>query len=397
MEALYKYQHQLLASTDFLFRRSFLDTVEWNERLIGVVGARGAGKTTCLLQHLQEIGADDPSNLYVTLDNLSNPFPNLLELAETFHKRGGKTLFLDEIHKYPGWAAELKNIYDQFPGLKVIYSGSSILKIIDEGVDLSRRAVVYHLQGLSFREYIEIVENRSLPQIELDTLLAEHINISITLIKELKPLAHFSSYLKYGFYPFFLPSEKTYLFKLQAVINYILESEIPGFFNLEYRNVQKMKRALQYIAANLPYQPNITRLSESIELNRNSLLQYLGYMENAGIITCLYHAGSFYGKLSKPGKILLHHPNLAHALNSGEVNSGNLRETFFVSQIGWEHQVELAAKGDFLIDEKYHFEIGGKGKTGKQIAGEKNAYIVADDIETGFENKIPLWLFGFLY
>lgn len=263
MESLYRYQNQLLASTDFLFRRSFLDQVEWNERLIGVVGARGAGKTTCLLQHLMELDASDMSHLYVSLDNLSNPFPNILKLAETFHLRGGKVLILDEIHKYPGWAAELKNIYDQFPRLKIIYSGFSILKIIDEGVDLSRRAVVYHLKGLSFREYLEIVEKRSFPKFSLDELLSDHRMISLALLKNLKPFARLSSYVKNGFYPFFLQSERTYQFKLQAIVNYILESEIPGFFNVEYRNVHKMKRALRYIAANLPHQPNITKLSEA--------------------------------------------------------------------------------------------------------------------------------------
>ncbi|NCA76665.1 MAG: AAA family ATPase [Alphaproteobacteria bacterium] len=397
MESLYSYQNQLLASTEFFFRRSFIDSVEWNDRLIGIVGARGAGKTTCLLQRLQDIGTSDLSNLYVTLDNLSNPYSTLIALAETFHSRGGKVLILDEIHKYPGWAGELKNIYDRFPRLKVIYSGSSTLKIRDEAVDLSRRAVVYQLQGLSFREYLEIIIKCSLPKISLHELLNDHIGFSIRLIKDLKPLAYFKPYLKNGYFPFFLQSEKTYLFKLQAIINYILESEIPGIINIEYRNIQKMKRALQYIAANLPYQPNISKLAESIELNRNSLLTYLGLMERAGIITSLYQSGSFYGKLTKPGKILLHHPNLSFALNSGEANIGNLRECFFVNQLAHSHKVELAVKGDFMIDGKYLFEIGGKGKKGKQIAGMQEAFIVADDLETGFDNKIPLWLFGFLY
>jgi len=346
---------------------------------------------------LNSKSVDIISRPYVSLDNLANPFPTLLDLAEAFHNRGGKVLILDEIHKYSGWAAELKNIYDRFPRLKIIYSGSSILRIKDEAVDLSRRAVVYQLQGLSFREYLEIVENCSLPKTSLEELMHDHVGFSIRLVKELKPLAHFKTYLKNGYFPFFLQSETTYLFKLQAIINYILESEIPGFFHIEYRSIQKMKRALQYISANLPYQPNISKLSESVELNRNSLLIYLGLMEKAGIITSLYHSGSFYGKLSKPGKILLHHPNLSFALNPGEANYGNLRECFFVNQVAHAHKVELALKGDFLIDEKYLFEIGGKGKTGKQIAGNRDSFLVADDLETGFENKIPLWLFGFLY
>jgi uncharacterized protein len=397
MNELYQYQNQLIASTEFLFRRGFIDKIEWNERLVGLLGPRGVGKTTCLLQHLTENGQPDKSRLYVTLDNLSNPFPTLLSLAETFYRQGGKQLIVDEIHKYPGWAAELKNIYDLYPGLKVVFSGSSILKLLDEGVDLSRRAVLYHLYGLSFREFLEIQTKQKLPYFTLNEILKDHESIALSLIKNLKPLQYFSDYLKWGFFPFYLQSQATYRFKLQGTINYVIENEIPAISNLDIRNIQKIKKALQIIAASVPFQPNITKLSEALELNRNTLLQYLGLLEKTGIILSLFSSGSFYGKLTKPGKILLSHPNLSYSLSTGEINPGSVREGFFVNQLITNHKVELAAKADFLVDNSFTFEIGGKGKSKKQISGTSLSFLVADDIELGFQNKVPLWLFGFLY
>ncbi len=397
MNALYNYQNQLIASTDFSFRRSILDTIEWNERLIGLTGAKGVGKTTCLLQHLSESKRSDKSCLYLSIDDLSNPYPSILSLAKEFIRQGGETLIIDEIHKYSNWAAEIKNIYDLFPKLQVIFSGSSVLKIMDKGVDLSRRAVIYHMHGLSFREYIEIVSGKKLPVFSLSEILTEHISIARSILMEIRPYNLFPEYLKHGYYPYFLQSRTTYPLKLQAAINYILEQEIPSVFNIDFRNIQKMRRALQYIAANVPYQPNITKLAEAVELNRNTLLQYLGLLEQAEITISLNASGSFYGKLTKPGKILLNHPNIIYVLSANSADRGNLRECFFVNQLKVLHRVELAVKGDFIVDEQYLFEIGGKGKTRRQIAGKPDGFIIADDLEVGIQNKIPLWLFGFLY
>ncbi|MCX6252443.1 MAG: AAA family ATPase [Bacteroidetes bacterium] len=397
MESLYKYQNQILGATEFLFRRDLIDQIDWNERLTGVIGPRGVGKTTCLLQFLSEQNFRGKSSLYVTLDNLANPYNSLTELAEEFQKQGGKQLIIDEIHKYPKWAAELKNIYDLFPGLKVVFSGSSMLQLHTGGTDLSRRAVIYNLNGLSFREYLQIALKNELPLYSLDEIIADHEKISITLCKKFKPFEYFRDYLNFGYFPFFLQSVNSYHLKLQGIINFIIENEIPVIYNIDIRNIQKIKKVLQIIAVNVPFQPNITKLSETLEMNRNTLLQYLIFLERTGIIISLYHTGSFYGKLSKPGKILLRHPNLAFALASGEVNQGSIRESFFVNQLIVHHKIELADRGDFIADDKLIFEIGGKGKTRKQIAGIKNSYLVIDDIEYGFENKIPLWLFGFLY
>ena len=397
MEALYNYQNQLIASTEFLFRRPLIGQIQWSERLVGLLGARGVGKTTCLLQHLTDQPYSDRSRLYVTLDNLSNPYPTLISLAKTFVSQGGKQLIIDEIHKYPRWAAEIKNIYDLYPQLKVVFSGSFTLRLLDEGIDLSRRAVVYHLFGLSFREFLQIQSGKEFSCFSLEEILKDHEAISWSVVKEIKPLQYFSDYLRWGYFPFYLQSSSTYPIKLQAIINYILESEIPALSNLDFRNILKMKRALQIIAENVPYQPNITQLSAALELNRNTLLLYLGYLEKTGIITSLYNAGSFYGKLTKPGKILLKHPNISFALAKGEVNPGSIREGFFVNQLITLHKVELASQADFLVDEKYTFEVGGKGKTRRQIGGLPNSYLIKDDIETSGKDKIPLWLFGFLY
>ena len=397
MDTLYRYQNQLIASTDFLFRRPLVDQIEWNERLIGLVGSRGVGKTTCLLQHLSDQPNPDKTRLYVTLDNLSNPYPTLILLAEKFVSLGGKELIIDEIHKYPNWAAEIKNIYDLFPRLKVVFSGSSTLKLMDSEVDLSRRAVFYQLQGLSFREFLQIQTKKVFPAFSLPDILKKHEMISWSVAKEVKPLQYFSDYLKWGYFPFYLQSTSTYPFKLQGIINYILESEIPALSNLDFRNILKMKRALQIIAENVPYQPNITQLSAALELNRNTLLQYLSYLEKTEIITSLYNAGSFYGKLTKPGKILIRHPNISFALAQGEVNRGSIREGFFVNQLIIGHKIELAEKADFFVDDKYLFEIGGKSKTRKQIVRSSEGYIIKDDIETSEKECIPLWLFGFLY
>ena len=397
METLYKYQNQLVAATDFLFRRDLIDQIDWNERLTGLVGPRGVGKTTCLLQFLSEQKFPGKSSLYVTLDNLANPYTSLTELAEQFHQQGGKQLIIDEIHKYPKWAVELKNIYDLFPGLKVVFSGSSILQLHTGGTDLSRRAVIYHLNGLSFREYLQIAIKSEFPVFGLDEIVEDHEKIGLALCKKFKPFEYFRDYLNFGYFPFFLQSVNSYHLKLQGVINFIIENEIPVISNIDIRNIQKIKKVLQIIAVNVPFQPNITKLSETLEMNRNTLLQYLTFLERTGVIISLYHTGSFYGKLTKPGKILLSHPNLAFALATGEVNQGSIRESFFVNQLIVHHKIELAEKGDFIADDKLVFEVGGKGKTRKQIAGRKNSYLVMDDIEQGFENKIPLWLFGFLY
>jgi predicted AAA+ superfamily ATPase len=397
MEILYLYQDQLIRASEFSFRRNFLDQIEWNERLIGLIGAKGVGKTTILLQHLMESTTSRDETLYVTIDNVSMAVESLFSLAENFFKVGGKRLYIDEIHKYPNWALELKNIYDLLPKLKVVFSGSSMIKILSEGADLSRRAVLYHLSGLSYREFLQIILSQEFPAFPLLEILNNHVQIARELSTKFKPLQFFNRYLKTGYYPFFLQSESTYEMKLNSTINYILENEIAGILRSDLRTNRKFKRLLQIIASNVPFQPNITKLAEALELNRNTLLNYLNLLDTAEITHSIFSSGSFYGKLSKPEKILLSHPNLSYCLNGSVQNQGSIRESFFVNQLKTKQTVEISAKADFLVDGKFTFEIGGQGKSSRQISGIPESYLVVDDIEVGYKNKIPLWLFGFLY
>lgn len=397
MNELYIFQDQLIRATNFLFRRDFIDEIGWSDRLIGLVGARGVGKTTILLQHLKENSASRKDTLYITADNLGMPLDSLFTLAEAFFRQGGKTLYIDEIHKYPQWALELKNIYDLLPSLQVIFSGSSMLRILGGETDLSRRAVIYQVRGLSFREYLQIILKEEFAKFELEQLLADSESISRNLAGKFKPLQHFNSYLKFGYYPFFLESESSYEIKLNSTINYILENEISGILRSDLKTIQKFKRLLHIIASNVPFQPNIKKLAESLELNRNTLLNYLNLLNVAEITHSVYSSGSFYGKLSKPEKILLYHPNLAYCLNTSTQNQGSIRESFIVNQLNPKHKIELSARADFLIDEKYTLEVGGKNKSKRQIAGIPDSFVVADDLEVAVENTIPLWLFGFLY
>jgi hypothetical protein len=397
MERLYLFQEQLIRATSFLFRRDFIDQIEWNERLIGLIGARGVGKTTLILQHLTENTVSKEETLYITIDNLVMPIESLFTFAEAFYKSGGKRLYIDEIHKFPNWAIELKNIYDLIPGLKVVFSGSSILKILDDKTDLSRRAVIYSIPGLSFREFLQIKLSIELPVYNLEKILNSHESIASSLVRSFQPLALYNQYMKFGHYPYFLQSENTYGIKLNSTINYVLENEISTFLRADLRTIQKLKRLLFIIAASVPFQPNISKLAHALELNRTTLLSYLSLLDTADIIHSLFNSGSFYGKLSKPGKILLLHPNVAFCMNPQNINQGSLRESFIVNQLKYNHKVELSNVADFLIDEKITFEIGGKGKTRRQIKNVPESYIIADDLETGFKNKIPIWLFGFLY
>lgn len=397
MEELYLFQEQLVRAIKILFRRDFIDEIEWNDRLIGLVGARGVGKTTIMLQYLKEKTQIKSDSLYITADNLAAPIESIFSLAEMFVKKGGKRLYIDEIHKYPQWALELKNIYDLLPELNVVFSGSSMLKILGGETDLSRRAVIYTVPGLSFREYLQITLSAEFPKFSLDQIFNDHEAIAGKLLDSFKPLQYFSKYLKLGYYPFFIESETTYGIKLNNTLNYILENEISGILRSDTKTIQKFKRLLHIIAASVPFQPNIKKLAESLDLNRNTLLTYLNLLNATEIIHSIYSSGSFYGKLSKPDKILLYHPNLAYCLNSDTPNQGSIRESFVVNQLKLKHKVELSSRADFFIDEKFTIEVGGKGKSKRQITGIPDSFVVADDLDVGYQSTIPLWLFGFLY
>lgn len=397
MESLVEKHINLIKRLNPKFRRSLLDEIQWNEQLTGILGARGVGKTTLLLQKIKETYKYDKTVLYISLDDIYFSSYKLIEVADQFYKKDGRSLFIDEIHKYQNWSQEVKNIYDSYPDLKVVFSGSSILQIHKGKADLSRRAVMYTLEGLSFRKYLEIQLNKTFNKYSLEDILKDHHDISIEITKEIKPLAYFYDYLKYGFYPYYLQGTGTYLQKLLNTINVVLETDIPLYNNVDLKYIPKLRQLLYMFAISVPFEPNISRLSSILEISRNTIMIYLEYLQNAKLINLLGYAGKGYQLISKPAKIYLNNTNLMYAIAPENVNIGSLRETFFYNQLNSIHKVESSVKGDFLVDGKYIFEVGGKNKTYTQIKDLKEAYIAADMIEHGSGNKIPLWLFGFLY
>lgn len=397
MEILYERYFRKIDLTSLRFTRSILDTIQWDARLIGIKGARGVGKTTLLLQYIKKNLPIDQSSLYVSLDNIWFSVNSLSSLTDNFVKRGGKYLFLDEVHKYPNWSQELKNIYDDYPDLKVVFTGSSMLGILNARADLSRRTIVYSMQGLSYREFLNLKLGLDLPVFSLNEILENHSDIARNINLKVKPLQYFREYLKSGYFPFFQEIPELYLQRIEEVVNMTLEIELPLLRKVEVAYVNKLKQILQIISMSVPFIPNITKLSERTGINRNTLITYLIFLQEAHIIKNLYKDAKGITQLQKPDKIYLENSNFQYAFSPENVNDGNLRETFFINQLNFLHTVEYSDPGDFFIDGKYTFEIGGKSKTIKQIKHINNSFVVADDIEYGSYNKIPLWLFGFLY
>ena len=397
MDTLIEKSYQKVRDTDTRFIRSIMYKVDWNDRLIGIRGARGVGKTTLLLQRIKKFLGNTSDILYVSLDNLWFADHSLLNLVDFFVKRGGKFLFLDEVHKYPKWSQAIKNIYDDFPTLKVVFTGSSLLEILDARADLSRRAIVYDIQGLSFREFLNITQKADIQEISLSDILKSHKEISDEILSKIKPLQFFYDYLQYGYYPFFTEGITRFSYRLEEVVNMILEIELPLLRSIEPAYIPKIKQLLQIISESVPFIPNIGGLSKRIEIHRNTLLSYLYYLQETRLTNHLHKDISGINRLQKPEKIYLENTNLAYTLAEKNTDIGNMRETFFLNQLSYNHTVEYPNSGDFWVEKKFLFEIGGKSKSGKQIKDASNAYIAADNIEYGFGNKIPLWLFGMLY
>ncbi len=379
------------------FKRFLINKINWNRRLIGIKGARGTGKTTLLLQYIKENFGFSDDVLYISLDNIYFSEYKLIELADNFSKNGGKYLFLDEVHKYPNWSKEIKNIYDDYPELKIVFTGSSILEIDKSEADLSRRAVIYQLPVLSLREFIAIKYNIEINSFTLKEILENHREISVKINKLIKPVKEFNLYNLKGAYPFFKEAENEYSEHLERIINLTLETDLPAAASISYTSVINLKKLLSVISESVPFQPNISKLSQKIGVTRDTLIKYLQYLEKANLISLLHSNTKGISKMNKPDKIYFNNANLLNALQTMPVNKGTVRETFFYNQLSGLHKVELPKKTDFIIDNKYYFEIGGKNKTQKQIADLPESYIVSDNIEYGYKNKIPIWLFGFLY
>ncbi len=397
MTELFEKFIQRLQCTSVDFVRSIMDDIQWEARLIGIRGARGVGKTTLLLQYIQLRLSDAlPQTLYVSLDALWFANNSLASLIDEFARKGGRFLFLDEVHKYPNWSQEIKNAYDEHPQLHIVFTGSSALEILNARADLSRRAVVYDMQGFSFREYLSVETTQRFDVVSLGDLLRHHEEIARSITTTLRPLQYWDAYLRQGYYPFYREQPSLYSHRVGEVINMILEIELPQLRGIEVAYIHKLKQLLAIIAAAVPFSPNVSKLSEKMQINRTTLLSYLHYLDEIRLTNNLFRDADGISRLQKPMKIYLENPNLMYVLAPAQVNPGNLRETFFCNQVGFHHTVQYADRGDFVVDDTV-FEVGGRGKGTRQIAGIAGAYTVSDDTEIGFRERIPLWLFGFLY
>jgi predicted AAA+ superfamily ATPase len=380
------------------FVRYLYRDINWNNRLIAIVGSRGVGKTTMMLQHIkQNYNIHSNEVLYASLDHLYFSTHTIIDLADTFRKQGGKALFLDEVHKYNGWSREIKNIYDSFPDLKVVITGSSMLNIFHSGHDLSRRLIKYTLAGMSFREFVEYEYGVKLEPLSLESILEQHIDIASDVNRKMKPVAAFKEYLRYGYFPYYKEDKEGYYQRVAETVNTIIDVDLPANIEIEFPTIAKIRKLFSIIADSVPFTPNISKLAEQVGATRKSLLNYLDALEKAHALLLLDKEAKGLKRLVKPEKIYLGNTNYAYAFSEKSVEQGNLRETFFYSQLAVGHKITYSDKTDFLVDGKYSFEVGGQGKGGKQIEGLDNAFIAADDIEYGYRNKIPLWLFGLLY
>ena len=390
MDTLIRTSRHLIDSVNTDFLRYIHDEISWNSRLVAILGSRGVGKTTLLLQHIK-LHENIDNVLFVTADDFYFTTHRLFDLALDFSRNGGKKLYIDEIHKYNGWSREIKNIYDTIPDLKIVYTGSSILDLEKGGADLSRRKLEYLMPGLSFREYLNISQKMNLPFYSLDEILAGKVKFPYP---DFKPIMHFKEYLKNGYYPFF--NEEEYHLRLRGILKQIVEVDIPMFANMQITSGNKLKKLLYVIAQSSPFKPNNAKLERDLQLNRNTLPEYFEYLEKAGLINLLREKVSGIKILEKVEKVYLNNPNIAYALSETTPDIGNIRETIFFSLMRVKYMVSSSKASDFEID-NYTFEIGGKNKKHKQIKDIPNSYIVKDDIEYAHLNTIPLWMFGFVY
>ncbi|MBW6481650.1 MAG: AAA family ATPase [Vicingaceae bacterium] len=389
MQRLIDTQNRIIQQANSSLKRYLYQQINWKNRLIAITGQRGTGKTTLLIQRIKE-AENRADYLYISADSLFIYKLSLFEIALNFSNNGGKYLFIDEIHKYANWSGEIKHIYDSIPDLNIVFTGSSILDIMKGYGDLSRRAVHYKLQGMSFREYLLFETNTNFPTFTLNEIVNHQVKIEID-----KPLFHFHNYLEKGFYPFY--KEEDFELKLMNVINTVLEVDLVQYLELKPSTIAKLKKLLQIISESVPFKPNVSKIADLTEISRSLLPDYFNYLERAGLITLVQSSTKGVQALGKPEKIYLNNTNLCATLvGNNSANIGNNRETFFASQLTAFHQLTIPKKGDFFID-NITFEIGGKNKSNSQILNTDNSYLVKDDIVVGYQNIIPLWLFGFLY
>lgn len=392
MQNLVNIHNTLLEQARKTIRRELLDEINWDNRIIGIKGFRGVGKTTFLLDIVKEKFSNDKTCLYVNLNNFYFAKRKILSFADEFYKTGGKTLILDQIHKYPEWASELKTCHDSFPELKIIFTASPVLRVLEGNNELQDIAKIYHLEGLSLREYINYQANLNFKRYSLQEILTDHSRIAQEIIQEVKPLAFFNDYLKDGYYPYFLDNKGFYTETLLKHINLALEIDVTYLNQIDLQYLPKLRKLLQIIASQAPFSPNVSKISSDVQTSRATIMNYLRYMKNARIINLLFSNGN-EDDIKKPDLVYLHNTNLIYAIDPGNISHKIMRQTFFYNQVGYQHQVKSSGKADFKVDNQYHFSIGGK----YSLPTEDGYYAAADMIEIGNGNIIPLWLFGFLY
>ena len=398
METLFKKHHILISQVSMDIVRDIMKNISWEKQLVAIRGSRGVGKTTLIRQYIKQMyGVNAGEALYCVLDSLFFTNHTLLDLAERFQLMGGKHLFLDEVHKYPTWSKEIKEIIDLYPDLKITFSGSSLLQILNADADLSRRVLSYDMEGLSFREYLHFYKGIQLPVRSLDEILSRPDAICEEINKVCRPQALFEQYLRAGYYPFFDGEEEEYYSRIENVVSFIIDQELTQFCGVDSANTRKIKALMLFLAENVPYEVNIAKLATYLELNKQTVLAYLSYLQRAELLHLLYSDNKSVTRLQKPDKIYLHNPNMFYALGQRR-QIGTIRECFVVNQLSVNHAVEYGkANGDFRIDGRITFEVGGKDKTFDQIADLPDSYILADSMEFPIGKKLPLWLVGMGY
>ncbi|MBQ3750445.1 MAG: AAA family ATPase [Bacteroidales bacterium] len=403
MDTLFRKSDRLLANTSTDIVREKMGEIHWNSQLVTIIGAKGVGKSTLIKQYLKlNYQPGDRRLLYCSADTVDFSTRTLVGLAEEFVIQGGELLAIDEIHKYkPGttdWSREIKEIYELFPDLKMIVSGSSLLRLKEGDADLSRRAVKYTMPGLSFREALRFYHDLSFPVWTLEDILAHPYDLWQMVSSKCKPVALFKEYLEKGYYPFLLEGTGEYYTKIEQVVNYIIETELPQICKVDVANVRKLQALIAMSCSETPFELNANKIAAALEIGRDTVVEYLKYLGDAKVLNLLYSDKKRIGKLSKPDKVYLENPNILYALAPAKVEIGTLRETFAVDCLSESHVVEYGkTQGDFKVDSRYTFEIGGRSKDFSQIAGMKDSYVFADDWDMPDGAKLPLWMLGFLY
>lgn len=396
LHPLFNNYHRKITKVDLRFKRYLYSQINWDARIISIKGARGVGKTTMLLQHILENYKNIDQTLYVSLDDLWFTTHSLIELVDWADQHGIRRLYLDEVHRYELWSETIKNIYDNYPDMSIVYTSSSLLILDNAKTDLSRRQTSYTLYGMSFREFLAFEGIIHIETITLEDLLQHHVEHAMQIMKSIRVAPYFEAYLHHGYYPFYKESGNDFPARLRETVSVVIDTDLPAVEKVSFETIQKIKKLVMIISENVPFEPKMSELWRQLSTSNELGLRMLYALDKAQILSLLTSKAKNYKFLYKPDKIFLGNPNLMHALCT-IVNKGNERETFFYNQFSVSHDVKTPDKGDFLIDNHYLFEVGGKKKSFEQIADVPSSFLAVDDTEVGYGNRIPLWLFGFCY